>query len=678
MSDMPHGFDVNSELSASIPGLEGLDVSGLIEKCLAKAESAPVTGERVLGAYRLYEELGRGGMGVVYRAENHELQRTAAVKLLLAGEFARLDLAKRFKQEAQMLARLRHPHIVTVYEIGDVDGLPYFAMEYVKGDSLQTGWPAPVDYIALADFMIKVARAVDYAHGLGVLHRDLKPSNILRDEKGEPRITDFGLARFLTNHEADDAGITRSIDVLGSPPYMSPEQTKSNHEQVNHLTDVYSLGGVLYFLLTKRAPFQGKSLVELLKQVVEDRPMAPRLLDKEIPRDLETITLKCLEKDPRNRYQSAADFADDLEHFTKGEPIHARPLNLLGKACRWTKIHPVITWGFAALSLAAGVGIFFYQTPKSRPEIAAKNAKEKTMEFEHYEWTPMLFSDDGKYVISYTVSDDLTPKSNNFWDLSAGNPKLIKQIQPKLGIIGFVKGSSNSTAWVWGNSNRFRHYTIATDELQDTDIPSIPGRGIHAGLSPDGDYLFSMNDKGRVTVVSITDRVQLLDYTFSFKAEINPELSRNGQYLGICGGAGELQIINLENKNVLELKGHQYAVNNIAFSSDGKRLASVGSDSKLKIWDTSTGKELFSTYAHHSLARDVDWSPDDQTIATICEGEGIKLWDANTLQMLKHWPREDTQYTVKFSPDRKWLTVGTKSPDGDGKKHVGKVVFLKL
>ncbi len=306
---------------------------------------------RSFGDYELLEEIARGGMGIVYRARQKALNREVAIKLLLHGALASGPDVERFRAEAAAAASLKHPGIVSIHEVAECEGQHYFSMDLIAGrDLAMITRDGLLPARQAAEIVARVADAVQHAHDHGVLHRDLKPSNILMDVEGRPHVTDFGLARRL-----EDAGPhTQTGSLLGTPGYMSPEQAVGKTSKVDVRSDVYGLGTVLYHLLTGRAPFNGESATDILRQVIENEPVAPSLLNHAIPRDLETICFKCLSKEPGRRYADARSVAEDLERFLRHEPILARPIGNLGRLARWARRKPVV----AALSCAVLLLVF--------------------------------------------------------------------------------------------------------------------------------------------------------------------------------------------------------------------------------------------------------------------------------------------------------------------------------
>src|SRR5260370_12947735 len=283
-------------------GVGSGDESGFVE-------SSEILSE--FGDYKLLEEIGRGSQGVVYRARQRSLNRTVALKVISLGQWASKAHVKRFRREAEAAASLDHPGIVPIHEVGERDGSCYFSMKFVEGGQLDDVIRrTPMSIRDAAELTAKEARTVHYAHEHGILHRDIKPGNILLDQSGEPHLTDFGLARLVET----ESTVTRTLEVLGTPSYMAPEQAAANNTQLTKAPDVYGLGAVFYHLLTANPPFAGGRTYETIKLLLETEPRQPRQLNPKIDRDLSTICLKCLEKDPQRRYSSALALAEDLEH----------------------------------------------------------------------------------------------------------------------------------------------------------------------------------------------------------------------------------------------------------------------------------------------------------------------------------------------------------------------------
>jgi hypothetical protein len=321
-----------------------------------RGESSPTA--RILGDYELLAEIGRGGMGVVYMARQTNLDRLVALKMILPGELASEDDLKRFHTEAEATARLQHPGIVRVHEVSEVEGRLFYSMDYIDGPSLSKLLASgPLPGRVAARLMAAVARAIHHAHQHGILHRDLKPSNILLDRDDHPHVTDFGLAKKI----GGDSRQTRTGAVLGTPSYMAPEQAAGKIHELGPACDVYGLGALLYELLTGRPPFQSESQLDTLCQVMEREPVPPRLLNPKVEHDLETICLKCLEKQPASRYASAEALARDLERFLNGDAISARSVNVLDRLARALERsqhdQEFRTYGQLALLFAVIVGL---------------------------------------------------------------------------------------------------------------------------------------------------------------------------------------------------------------------------------------------------------------------------------------------------------------------------------
>src|SRR5437879_1584769 len=344
------GGDDPGRPASSMPATTPDDVAPTRWKKAARA--AELLGE--LGDYELLEEVGRGGQGVVFRARQKSLNRTVALKVISLGQWASKAHLKRFRLEAEAAARLEHPGIVPIHEVGERDGSCYFSMKFIEGGQLdEVARREPIPIRRAVELMVKVARTVHYAHEHGILHRDIKPGNILLDTKGEAHLTDFGLARLVES----ESSVTHTLDVLGTPSYMAPEQAIGNNAAVSSTTDVYGLGAVLYQLLTSQPPFAGGATYETIKLLLDTEPKKPRLLNPKIDRDLSTICLKCLDKDPERRYSSALALAEDLERWLKHEPILARRTGVFTRGRKWVRRNPtraLLATSLVALAAAAG------------------------------------------------------------------------------------------------------------------------------------------------------------------------------------------------------------------------------------------------------------------------------------------------------------------------------------
>jgi TolB-like protein/predicted Ser/Thr protein kinase/Tfp pilus assembly protein PilF len=461
LSDAPEGLCTGCVLETALgifpDAVAAGDDSGSAKDVQAKeatqskttARAAKMLGE--LGDYELLEEVGRGGQGVVFRARQKSLNRVVALKVIGLGQWATKAHLKRFRLEAKAAASLDHPCIVPIYEVGERDGQCYFSMKFIEGGQLdEVVKHTPMSIRQAAELIAKVARTVSYAHEHGILHRDIKPGNILLDAKGEPHLTDFGLARLVES----ESTVTRTLEVLGTPSYMAPEQAAGNNVKLTRATDVYGLGAVLYQLLTSHPPFAGGTTYETIKLLLETEPRPPRLWNPKVDRDLSTICLKCLEKDPQRRYSSALAVAEDLERWLWHEPIHARHTGIFARGKKWLQRNPtaaaVVT---LSLALIAAVGIIVWKSELFHRPIAAGIA---VLPFEN------LSNDREDAFFADGVQDDLLTKLAKIADLKVisrtsvmgyRNQHNTRQIGDELGVSHVVEGSVRKTgAWLHINA----------------------------------------------------------------------------------------------------------------------------------------------------------------------------------------------------------------------------------
>src|SRR6266581_1187633 len=406
--------------------------------------TATLLGE--FGDYELLEEIGRGGQGVVFRARQKSLNRIVALKVIGLGQWASKAHLKRFRREAEAAASLEHPGTVPIHEVGERDGSCYFSMKFVEGGQLdEVVKRSPMSTRRAAELIAKVARTVHYAHEHGILHRDLKPGNILLDPKGEPHLTDFGLARLVES----ESSVTQTLDVLGTPSYMAPEQAAGNNTAVSSNTDVYGLGAVLYQLLTGQPPFAGGTTYETIKLLLDTEPRQPRLLNPKIDRDLSTICLKCLEKDPNRRYSSALALAEDLERWLKHEPIEARRTGIFARGTKWVRRNPTSALLVACLvALAVAAGWIAWKSEFIRHPVVTSGVA--VLPFDN------LSPDPNNAYFAQGIQDEILTRLASIADLKVisrtstakykSKPEDLKTVSQQLGVATVLEGSVQKAA----------------------------------------------------------------------------------------------------------------------------------------------------------------------------------------------------------------------------------------
>ena len=610
-----------------------------IARSAATTNLATSAGRPSVPGYELLGELGHGGMGVVYQARQLKLNRLVALKMILAGSHAGAGEQARFQTEAQAIARLQHPNIVQVHEVGEHEGRPFFSLEFCGGGSLARRLSGtPLVAREAAALVETLARAMQVAHDQHIIHRDLKPANVLlarrtssiagpsgeEDRQGSlsdefvPKIADFGLAKKL-----DEAGQTHSGAIMGTPSYMAPEQAGGKSAEIGPAADVYALGAILYECLTGRPPFKAATALDTLLQVVNDEPVAPAQLQTKTPRDLETICLKCLHKEPRKRYATARRLADDLRRFLAGEPIQARPVGRVERVLKWVKRNPSQSWSLAAGLMIATVSfvvvVVLWLSADFEREQAIKAQNGEAMQR-------------GKADAALARARSDAQAARAAEKLAEARKALAEQREQET---QYQLATSNvllaQAAWSNNSSALARERLAAVPpELRRWEWHYLNRQyqggifALHVPASRLACVAFSC-DGTRLAAAGADKTARVWD-------------ARTGQFL-------------------LQCTGHTDKLTSVAFSSDGTRLATASEDKTARLWDAQTGQLLRVCKGHSQGVRSVAFSPDGTRLATASDDKTARLWDARTGQFLRVWKHVDRLASVAFSPDGTRLAI---------------------
>ncbi|MBM4068511.1 MAG: hypothetical protein FJ271_06145 [Planctomycetes bacterium] len=700
------------QLTAALP--EANPATADADATLVSAPATAGTGhETSIPGYAIIDELGRGGMSVVYRARQLSLNRLVALKMILAGVHSGPKERQRFRTEAEAIAKLQHPCVVQIYEVAEHDGQPFFALELVDGGSLQ-GYidRGPVSVEESAQLIAKLARAMQVAHQHGIVHRDLKPANILLASAGHadearsgddaaqptdgvrpslaamiPKVTDFGLAKMLDQ----GVGQTNTGAVLGTPSYMAPEQAAGRIKEIGPWTDIYALGAILYELLTSRPPFGGDStLMEILHKVRTEDPVSPVRLRARIPRDLETICLKCLHKDPRKRYKTAEALADDLRRFQRGEPIQARPISAVERSWKWLKRHPTLSAMLSVCVIAVAALLYagirhhanldsaFRELEKSQEQTRLESVRAQS------EVTRLKVAK-GMYLANNDNLLEAIPWLVDALMLDGDNADAEPMHRRR---IGFVLQHCPKPLQVWFHDDRVfsaeysldgKHTVTASQDATARMFDALSGATIgpplrhggpvqHASYSPDGRHVATASDDGRARIWEAKSGKLVSDALRHDGPVCRVVFSRDGKLIGTGSADGTARVWRMPaGQPVGKPLRHPGPVKRLEFTPDGLLIVAGSMDGTVQCWDVNSSKPLWSSAARHDKGiTQVRVDRDGHTVLTSSLDGTARVWETTTGKPLSPPLRHAGQVLwASLSPDGK--RVVTASDDNSAR-----------